>query len=64
MFKFDLNNDNYKNKIYIKLTLDSMISFADSISYYDYQIFKNNFINENSKKDINIDIKKIFIYQI
>ena len=60
LFKFDLNDDNFKNKTYIKLTLDSMISFADSISYYDYQIFKNNFINENSKKDINIDFKENF----
>ena len=60
LFEFDLNNDNFKNKTYIKLTLDSMISFADSISYYDYQIFKNNFINENIQKDINIDFKEKF----
>ena len=60
LFKVDLNNEVFRNKNYIKLTLDTMISFADSISYYDYQIYKSNFINENRNKDEKIDFSENF----
>ena len=60
LFKIDLDNEIYRNKTYIKLTLDTVISFADSISYYDYQTFKNNFINENKIKDQEYEIKENF----
>ena len=60
LFKIDLDNEIYRNKTYIKLTLDTVISFADSISYYDYQTFKNNFINENRIKDQKYEIKENF----
>ena len=60
LFKVDLDNEIYRNKTYIKLTLDTVISFADSISYYDYQIFKNNFIDGNKLRDENIDFHENF----
>ena len=60
LFKVDLDNEIYRNKTYIKLTLDTVISFADSISYYDYQIFKNNFIDGNKLRDQNIDFHENF----
>ena len=51
LFRIDLDNPIFRNKVYIKLTLDTMISYADSISYYDYQNYKNAFIDENKTKD-------------
>ena len=60
LFKIDLDNEIFRNKTYIKLTLDTVISFADSISYYDYQIFKNHFIDENKNKDAKFDFKENF----
>jgi hypothetical protein len=51
LFRIDLDNPIFRNKVYIKLTLDTMISFADSISYYDYQTYKNYFIDENKNRD-------------
>ena len=60
LFKVDLDNEIFRNKNYIKLTLDSMISFADSITYYDYQLYKNNFIDENKNKDEKIDFSEYF----
>ena len=60
LFRIDLDNEVFRNKIYIKLTLDTMISFGDSISYYDYQNFKNNFIFENQKRDDKMDFRENF----
>ncbi len=60
LFKVDLDNEIFKNKTYIKLTLDTMISFADSISYYDYQNFKNYFLNENKDRDERYDFNEKF----
>jgi len=60
LFRIDLDNEVFRNKIYIKLTLDTMISFADAISYYDYQTFKNNFIFENQRRDKQMDFKENF----
>ena len=60
LFRIDLDNEVFRNKIYIKLTLDTMISFADAISYYDYQNFKNNFIFENQRKDDKMDFGENF----
>ena len=63
LFKVDLDNEIFNKITYIKLTLDTLISFADSISYYDYQIFKNNFINENRMRDEKIDFNENFYIQ-
>ena len=60
LFKVDLDNEIFRNKTYIKLTLDTVISFADSISYYDYQVFKNNFIDGNKMRDEKIDFQENF----
>ena len=60
LFKIDLNSDQFKNKNYIKLKFDTIINFADSISFYDYQNFKNNFTNQNMYKDQKIDIREEF----
>ena len=60
LFRVDLNNEIFRNKTYIKLTLDTVISFADSISCYDYQIFKEQFINENRNKDMKMDFRENF----
>lgn len=60
LFKIDLNSDILKNKNYIKLHLDTIISFADSISYYDYQNFKNNVIYQNSHRDEKMDFHENF----
>lgn len=58
LFKIDLNSEIFKNKNYIKLTLDTIINFAEPISFSDYQNFKNNFINKNRYKDQKMDIKE------
>ena len=60
LFRVDLNNEIFRNKTYIKLNLDTVISFADSISCYDYQIFKEQFINENRNKDMKMDFRENF----
>ena len=60
LFKIDLDSDMLKNKNYIKLHLDTSISFADSISHYDYQNFKNNFIYQNSHRDDKMDFRENF----
>lgn len=60
LFKIDLNSDILKNKNYIKLRLDTNISFADSISYYDYQNFKNNYIYQNTQRDEKMDFHEDF----
>lgn len=60
LFKIDLDSDILKNKNYIKLHLDTSISFADSLSHYDYQNFKNNFIYQNSHRDDKMDYHEYF----
>ena len=60
LFKIDLNSEIFKNKTYIKLNLDKIISFADAISYSDYQSFKNNFIYQNSHRDKKMDFHEEF----
>lgn len=60
LFRVDLDDSIFNQKTYIKLTLDTMISFADSISYYDYQLFKNQFMNDNTMKDEKMDFKEDF----
>ena len=60
LFRIDLDNEVFRNRIYIKLTLDTWISFADAISYYDYQNFKNNFILENQRRDDKMDFRENF----
>ena len=60
LFKIDLNSEIFKNKSYIKLNLDKIISFADAISVSDYQNFKNNFIYQNSHRDEKMDFHEEF----
>ena len=60
LFKIDLNSDIFKNKNYIQLNLDTIISFADAISYSDYQTFKNNFIYQNRPRDDKMDFREDF----
>ena len=60
LFKIDLNSDIFKNKNYIQLHLDTIISFADAISYSDYQAFKNNFIYQNNHRDQRMDFREDF----
>ena len=60
LFHIDLNSPIFKNKKYIKLSLESSISFADSISYYDYQAFKTNYINLNSHRDEKMDFSDTY----
>lgn len=60
LFKIDLDSDLFRNKNYIQLQLDTIIYFADAISYSDYQYFKNNFIYENRPKDQYFDFKEEF----
>ena len=60
LFKIDLNSEIFKNKTYIKLNLEKIITFADAISYYDYQNFKNNFIYQNSHRDEKMDFHEDF----
>ena len=60
LFKIDLNSDIFKNKTYIKLNLEKVISFADAISFSDYQNFKNNFIYQNSHRDEKMDFHEDF----
>ena len=60
LFKIDLDSEIFRNKNYIQLHLDTIISFADAISYSDYQIYKNNFISVNRGRDQNIDFKEQF----
>lgn len=63
LFQVDLENEIFNKKTYIKLTFDTLISFADSISYYDYQMFKNQFINENKMRDEKIEFRENFYIQ-
>lgn len=58
LFKIDLNSDIFKNKSYIKLKLDTKIGFADTISCWDYEAFKSNFINQNRYRDEKMDFRE------
>ena len=60
LFRIDLNSDIFKNKNYIQLNLDTIISFADTISYSDYQAFKNNYIYQNRQRDDKMDFHEDF----
>ena len=55
LFRLKCSKSEMEGKVYIQLDLKPEINFADSISYMDYEMFKNEIYNRNVKKDLYID---------
>ena len=55
LFYLNCDKIDLKRKVFIKLSLESEINFADEISYMDYENYKRDFINRNKSKDIHMD---------
>ncbi|MCQ2816543.1 MAG: hypothetical protein MJ252_04665 [archaeon] len=58
LFLLDLDRANIAKKYYIKIHLFNDISFADAISYSDYEIFKTDFYNRNRWRDTYMDFSE------
>ena len=50
------NEINKKRFYFVNLNLKFEIIFADSISFYDYETQKNNFLNKNKWRDVHTEI--------
>ena len=51
VFTLDCGREKAMGKVYVKLDLNNIISFADEASKNDYERFKNNFYNRNRNRD-------------
>lgn len=52
---FLINNGEISNKNYLKLRLDIDVEFADDMTKYDFNTFKENMIAVNKPKDVYMD---------
>ena len=59
LFYLNCNEADIKKKVYIQLQLSEEINFADSISYYDYMYYKNEFWSANRFLDYYMDFIEI-----
>ena len=60
LFFFDTNDEIFRNKVYLKLNINTEVRFYDPVSFSDYQIFKNNFLTQNRCRDQQMDFKENF----
>ena len=55
LFLLDIDKANIAKKSFIKIHLYRTVDFADSISYSDYNEFKNEVYNRNRWRDVYMD---------
>lgn len=58
LFYLNCDEDNVKNKCYVKLRLKEEINFADEISYMDYEYYKDQFWRRNRFRDTYMDFNE------